>query len=393
MSALIGLVKLAFANLQINKLRSVLTVIGMIFGTGAVIATLSSNEGASQFIKKELESMGTNVVNIVADGSSGVLTSEHQALLKKYVDNFRMLSPVKESMNFKMTFGVNSTPIRIVGVDPAFFLETKLSLASGRLYDSYDNTHSALVGVIGAQIKRDLFGARNAINEYVHVTDQNGSYVFRVSAILRERGTATGSSIDSTVFVPIRTLEKLAPQTSGPTLLAGTLYNDERSSVTREQVKAILGKAFPSGLSTSDSRESIEKTQGIWKKQNLVGICLAMISLVTGGVGIMNIMLLSVAQRKKEIGLRKAVGATDLYILSQFLIEAVIVCLLGGIIGIMVGMFFGQQVAKMMGQWEAVLNLSTIAMALCCAVLTGVVFGLAPAIRASRLDPYEALRG
>lgn len=392
MTAFFGLIKLSFANLRINKLRSVLTVVGMIFGTGAVIATLSSNEGAAQYIRKELESMGTNVVIIQTDGQSGPLTPDHVVFLKKYVDNFKMLSPVTEGSGFTLRHGARLSTGRFVGVDAAFFAETKIGLAVGRLYDAYENDHTELVAVMGAQVKRDLFGNANAIHEYIHVSGEASSFVFKVIGVLKEKGSNSSTQVDSTVFTPTQTLQKLVGPNAGG-ILAGTLFDDEKSGVVRTQVRALLAKVFPNGVNVSDARESIEKTQGIWKKQNLVGICLALISLVTGGVGIMNIMLLSVAQRKREIGLRKAVGATNSYVLLQFLLEAVMVCLLGGIAGICLGMFFGQQVAKMMGQWEAVLNLTTIVMALFFAVLTGVVFGLVPAIRASKLDPYEALRG
>lgn len=393
MSTFLGLLKLSFANLRINKLQSGLTVVGMIFGTGAVIATLSSNEGASQYIRKELESMGTNVIVIMTDGQSGSLKEEHRALLKKYIPNFLMLSFVGQVGGFSLRFLDKRSQGKIMGVDSQFFEQTKILVQTGRVYDAAEDSSAELVGVIGAQVKKDLFGDRNAINEYVHLSQGDASLIMKVVGVLKEKGSSSSSQADGTVFVPVSTIEKLKVNQGGDTFLAGTLYDDKKSSEVRVLVKGLLSKTFPTGLTVSDARESIEKTQGIWKKQNLVGIALAMISLVTGGVGIMNIMLLSVAQRKKEIGLRKAVGATNGYILMQFLLEAMMVCLFGGIAGILVGMFFGQQVANMMGQWEAVLNIQTVALALIFVLLTGVIFGLLPAIRASRLDPYEALRG
>lgn len=392
MGTILGLIKLSFANLKINKLRSALTVVGMVFGTGAVIATLSSNEGASQFIKKELESMGTNIVMIQTDGQGASLGEEHIDFLKKYVPNFRMLSFVSDAGSMNVRRSARQVSARVVGVGSEFFGETKIDIDRGRFYDSIEVNQTELIAVLGAQVKKDLFGAGNAINEYFHLAQGQDGFSIKVAGVLKEKGSTSSTQADGTIFIPVKTLEKLKSIQGGGALLAGTLFDDEKSAEVRETVKGLLLKLFP-GVNVTDARESIEKTQGIWKKQNLVGICLAMISLVTGGVGIMNIMLLSVAQRKKEIGLRKAVGATNVYILSQFLMEAVMVCFLGGIAGILLGMFFGQQVAKMMGQWDAVLNTSTIVMALFFAVLTGVVFGLVPAIRASQLDPYEALRG
>ncbi len=141
-----------------------------------------------------------------------------------------------------------------------------------------------------------------------------------------------------------------------------------------------------------DAREAIQRTKEIWSKQNLVGLCLAAVSLITGGIGIMNVMLLSIQQRRKEIGLRKAIGARNSEIIMQFLMETALISLMGGLLGLLTGVTFGQQVAKMMGQWEAVLSYSTILLALGFSVSTGLVFGIFPAVRASRIDPYDALR-
>jgi putative ABC transport system permease protein len=170
------------------------------------------------------------------------------------------------------------------------------------------------------------------------------------------------------------------------------LRDDNQSSGVKNQIIALLRPKFGSSMRVVDAREAIERTKAIWGKQNLVGICLAAISLLTGGVGIMNIMLLSIHQRQKEIGLRKAVGAKNSEIATQFLMETVIICLLGSLVGVLVGWGFGHQVAKMLGDWEASMSMVSVLVAVSFSVLTGILFGAVPAARAARIDPYDALR-
>ena len=162
----------------------------------------------------------------------------------------------------------------------------------------------------------------------------------------------------------------------------------------KTQAQAILKSRFPAdGVKIFDAREAIERTNAIWEKQNLVGIALASVCLLTGGVGIMNVMTLSVLHRKREVGLRKAIGATDAAISTQFLLEAVFICFVGGIAGVLTGWGFGRQVAKMLGDWEATMSVQAVVLALGFATFVGIFFGLYPAIRASKMAPYDALRG
>jgi len=389
----LGLFKLALANLRINKLRSGLTILGMVFGTGAVIATLSSNEGAAQYIKKQLEQIGTNIVYVSADNrNKNMLSLEDKALLLKYSELFDSASYVLTSGGSQSRYETKVKSVTLFGVETPYFEATRLSLKQGRVFSLQEDYEEAMVVILGANTKKELFGDSNAISEYVHLYVDKADFMMRVIGVLKEKGGPAGQSLDGGFFIPQNTLKKLSNVDDLNAILAITLLDDESSPQAKLQIEGLLASRFPKGLQISDAREAIERTKGIWEKQNLVGICLAIISLLTGGVGIMNIMLLSVTQRRKEIGLRKAVGASNAIVLSQFLLEAVSVCFLGGILGIIAGLAFGQQVAKMMGQWEAVVSPMTIVMALAVATLTGVVFGLAPAYNASKLDPYEALR-
>lgn len=387
----LGLAKLAFSNLKINKLRSILTVFGMMFGTGAVIATLSSNEGAAQYIRGELEKLGT--ANLVVRSSDPGATLQERDLepIRNYSRLFNSLNLLSVTANAHLRYESHVTDVTIQGVTPALFDANKLSLATGRIFDPVENQKSRPVVVLGGLVKKQLFGDYDPIAARVHLFVNDAVVALQVIGVLPEKGGAA-AQIDSAIFIPRSLLEKLTPERDRQTVLVATLQNEEQSQEAKAQLQALMKGRFPSGIEVADSREAIERTKNIWGKQNLVGICLAFISLITGGVGIMNIMLLSVAQRRKEIGLRKAVGAAESHILLQFLLEALIVCFFGGVLGIIVGVLFGQQVAQMMGQWEAKISLGTIFSALGFSMLTGVVFGLLPALRASRMDPYEALR-
>ncbi len=385
----LGLIRLAFYNLRINKLRSSLTLLGMVFGTGAVIATLSSNEGAARFIRTELEKLGTNVVVVQGTEGGHQVDEMDRALLKKYADAFSSLSLVMSVPGANIRFHSQVKPTQILGIEANYSVATRMTLQTGRFFDDFENNHAAFLTVLGSEVKAELFGKDNAMGKLVHVFIGPNAHLFEVIGVVKAKGNA----LDSSIFIPNRTASLLSPENRSGVSLAAVLANENFATRGKEQALTLLKRRYPTSLVVSDARESIERTKNIWGKQNLVGICLAFISLLTGGVGIMNIMLLSVSQRKKEIGLRKAVGANDGHILAQFLMEAMIICLAGGILGICVGILFGQRVAEMMGQWKAEISISTILMALGFSMLTGVVFGLLPAIRAARLDPYEALRG
>jgi putative ABC transport system permease protein len=278
------------------------------------------------------------------------------------------------------------------GVSADYFDSMGLNNRRGRIFDDFDNKHMNLVAVMGYKLAKRMFGNDHPIAENIYLSLNSKLFVVRVAGELKEKGGTLGDLVDNALFLPQQTLQKLVAKQSLSTVILGTLVDENNSNLAKTETLALLGRSFKGGLVVNDAREAIERTKDIWDKQNLVGICLALISLLTGGTGIMNVMLLSINQRKREIGIRKAVGAPDRAIFSQFLFESVLVCFLGGVIGVLVGVLFGQQVANLMGQWEAAISMGAVGLALGSACGIGIVFGLLPAKRASRLDPFEALR-
>ena len=381
--------KLAIATLWESKLRSILTLIGMVFGTAAVIATLSSNEGAQRYIAKQLEGLGNKLM--IVNMRERPMSVGDIPVLDRFADEID--SSVVESNlgEANIRFQSKSGQGTIIASNNDYFKAMNLDIATGRQFLKVELSEVSPVVILGHKIRVNLFGNNSLVNDSIMVKLGSTSLMARVIGAFREKGGAAGVALDNGIFISTKLGHKLATQNNNSRLIL-ILKDDNRASIAKRQVMALLGPKYGDNMQISDSRESIERTQSIWAKQNFVGICLAAISLLTGGVGIMNIMLLSIHQRRKEIGLRKAVGAQNSEIAMQFLLEAVLICLLGGLGGVVVGCLFGQQVAKMLGDWDAVTSPQNIMMALTFAVLTGIIFGLLPALRASRIDPYDALR-
>jgi len=389
----IAFFQLALANLKTNKLRAVLTMLGMVFGTGAVIATMSSSEGAAQYIKEEMKKLGTNIITVSVDDSSRGLQTQHIDFLKRYSTTLKSASLLTFGENIELRYGAKLVATKTVSAESGYFDEFNLARKSGRIYDTYENRNMALVAILGANIKQSLFGDESAVGKFIHLYKDQSAFLIQVIGVLAEKGGTQADTVDRAIFLPPKTAFKLNRSEENPnSSISVILKNEDLAPLARQEINHLLKSQFTSGIQISDAREAIERSKDLWEKQNLVGLALAVLSLITGGVGIMNIMLLSVAQRSKEIGLRKAVGARNSHILIQFLLEAVILCVIGGILGVIFGVLFGQQVAALMGQWKAHISPLTISMALCFSTLVGVGFGLLPALRASQMDPYEALR-
>jgi putative ABC transport system permease protein len=385
----VDILRLASVTLWTNRLRSALTLLGMVSGTAAVIATLSSSEGAQRFIAKQLDSMGANVITVEASG--GDVTADDLVGLRDFL-------PLVDTAAFEASVGMASlgssfatSQAQVVAASEDWFSTTKTEFERGRMWTLAEARTFRPVVVIGGQVAVSLFGDMPATGQKIKISNGNAHVMAEVVGVIKFKGGASGAQTDNTIWMSQELGRKIFPVGVSPRLLV-TIKDETKSAEVKEQIRAFLGARSELDLVVTDAREAIEKTQSIWAKQNFVGLCLALVSLLTGGIGIMNIMLLSIHQRQREIGLRKAVGARDGEVAVQFLLEAVIICLIGGCLGVAAGMGFGHQVAKMLGEWEAVTSLGTVGLALGFAAFTGLAFGLLPAMRAARVDPYDALR-
>lgn len=389
MASFYVILRLAIATLWESKLRSILTLIGMVFGTAAVIATLSSNDGAQRFIAKQMASLGNKLMTITSTDKP--VSSRDVRAIERYADEIDVAVLESVAGDASLKFQQKTAQVATYAVSDSYFKAMNLELAIGRSFLNQEVSDGTLVAIVGHKVREELFGRNSFVNRSIALKLKDSAVIVRVIGAFKEKGGPSGTAFDHGIFIPAPLGMKLLDQSLSSRLIL-VLKDDNRSMIAKNQVRSLLAPKFKESLQVSDAREAIERTKAIWAKQNFVGICLAVVSLLTGGVGIMNIMLLSIHQRQKEIGLRKAVGALNSEIAIQFLLESILICLLGGLGGVVAGVGFGHQVARMLGDWEAVTSLQSIAISLGFSVLTGIVFGLIPALRAARIDPYDALR-
>jgi putative ABC transport system permease protein len=395
--------RLALATLLLNKGRSALTGLGIVIGVSAIVALVSAGDGARSKLDDRLESAGKNLIIIRPGGrtSSGMvadfqpLTEGDVAALRREVGSLLVgVIPWQEADALAVS-RAGRAPTAVVGTTPDFQRVCNWQVTRGRLFDADEAKRAAPVCLIGQTVLKRLFPDRpDPVGEKIAV----GPLRLRVIGVLGSKGTTPlGVDQDDQIFVPLSTLQrKLVGRESIAMLLAAArsldLIDEVRSEITRtlrrrHHIKADAAPDFDVSSVQELSAFAVTMTATL---QLLVGV-IASISLVVGGVGIMNIMLVSVTERTREIGIRMAVGATPGDVLSQFLIEALVLALLGGLIGVVLGIGAAVGVARLAG-WPAIVSPGIILLAFGVSAAVGVFFGYYPAWKASRLDPIDALR-
>ena len=404
--------KIALRALRANKMRSALTILGIVIGVATVVALLSIGEGATASITSSIQSGGSNLLTVSPgrmQSGPAALSAGSQQVSHLYFADYQLLEhgltssvsdvvPVYQT-NYTVKFGNESFSAPTVGVMAAHMEVRSFTLTEGQFITDGDNKSQNLVAVLGASVAEDLFGDLSPVGKTISI---NG-LKFHVVGVLEAKGSSIGSP-DENIFIPIET---------GYTKLFGenAVFNGKRTvnnilvSVTNEDDMSAASATVEYMLRRSHELKSTDELDfnvmsqaDTLKTLNTVTQTLTIflgaiagISLLVGGIGIMNIMLVSVTERTKEIGLRKAVGATKNQILTQFLIETVTLSLLGGLIGILLGvgiaMFF-----SVTGMISSVITADSILMAFFFALAIGVFFGLYPAFRAANLHPMVALR-
>ena len=402
----------ALENLSANKLRSMLTVLGIVIGVAAVIAMLSIGRGAEASIASRIESMGTNLVYVTpgstsqsgvssAVGSAGTLTLDDASALVS-LPNVVAVASVTNSMA-QLVYQGQNTRTRLMGVTPGYQTVSSLTLADGVFISEANQSGRSLVVVLGSSVAETLFGTTSGVvGQKVRLNGQP----YKVIGVLTSKGGTGFMNEDDQVFVPLSTaLYRLVggARFRGSSVISQiTVKATSAKAVTQvvnavtvtmralhETVEGADDFTVTSQQATLDAATQVADTLTIF----LGGI--AGISLMVGGIGIMNIMLTTVTERTHEIGLRKAIGARRRDILLQFLVESMVLSLLGGLIGAV----FGWGIAQMMGQVQIsgstitpVVGLDSVLLATLFSMAIGLFFGIYPATRASRLQPVEALR-
>jgi putative ABC transport system permease protein len=395
-------VKLAMGSIRRNVLRSVLTLLGIVIGVGAVIAMVTLGNGASSKVQENLAKLGSNML-IVRPGQAtfgpGGTTDARAfderdvAALKSNLTGIRGVAPTAQKQA-KTVFGSLNYDTSVTGTNADWFAVQDWTLEDGRVFSDSELRAGASVCVIGDTIRRELFGAQDPIGERLRI----GNFSCEVIGRMAPKGqSAFGTDQDSIVVLPLRTYHRrIAGNTRIGTISisvtdAADIARVQRAAedVLRERRRIVPGedddftiRDLTQILATMASTTTI--------LTGLLG-AVAAVSLLVGGIGIMNIMLVSVTERTREIGIRLAIGALERQVLTQFLVEAVVLALFGGVIGIALGLAIAAAGSAMMAV-PFTADLRVIALAFAVSALIGVIFGYFPARRAARLDPIEALR-
>lgn len=404
--------RIAHANLLANKLRSVLTALGVIIGVAAVVALLAIGRGAQAKIAESITINGANLLTVRSGslsaggfGSSGgksrsLTMDDAEALqLQTNVPGALAVSPETSSFG-SIVVGSTSTSALVTGVTPGYQRLHNVSLARGAFFNEGHGSSAASVAVLGERVATSLFGQQNPVGQSMRIEGQR----FRVIGVLNIKGGSMFGSLDDAVLVPLKTAQtKLFgmqdPLTGRPTLSAITVQASSKETIgaTAAAVEATLRRQHKLATGTSndfsiDNQQDLINT--LTESQRTLTLYLgaiAAISLVVGGIGIMNMMLVSVQERTREIGLRKALGARERDILTQFLIEALVLSTSGGLLGLLLGVVIALVVDRI-GQSRAILGGDSMLLAVGFAMMVGLFFGIEPARRAAQLDPINALR-
>jgi len=408
-----------YKGLLSNKLRSFLTILGIVIGVAAVIGMLGVGEGAKSQITSQIEKLGSNVLMVFPRrteskeealewrGRSKGLTHEDAIAIKEKISAVNEVAPQIRTQE-RARYLDNYWDTRLLGTSPSYQTIRNLEMDEGRFFDQEELDSWTKVCVIGKTVKEELFGnehfaeSRGPVGEDIKVRDER----FTVIGVLKEKGRVGWEDFDDQILIPFTTAQKRFTGDDKVQTIFVQAKSSEATDTAARQVETLLTARHNKVVdfrvrSQEEFRQTIEQTASTFKLM-LAGI--AAISLIVGGIGIMNIMLVSVTERTREIGIRKAVGAKRRDILVQFLIESMVLAFAGGVIGIILGVFFANTIGNVMvgagamgprflsGGGQSVVTLSSILLSFFFAVGVGVFFGMYPANKASKLDPVEALR-
>jgi putative ABC transport system permease protein len=406
---LLMVIRVALESLTGHKLRSFLTMLGVVIGVGAVIALVAVGQGAQAQVVSQFASLGANMLTVQAGsdsqfGRGGLrqtirqLNASDVEAIKGLATTVALVSPEYNASNSTVTYQGKTTSVNVTGVTAEYAPVRNWSASMGRFISAEDDSNVAMVAILGQKTVETLFGSAtaNPVGETVRINRQS----YEVIGVLKAKGQSGPDNQDNVVMVPLRTAQ-LKLGGAGTTTLR-TIALQVRSAgemdMAQAQVTAILRSLH--GLQTganndftvrnqSDIVASVEQTTSTFT--TLLG-SIAAISLLVGGIGIMNIMLVSVTERTREIGVRKAVGAKRGDILLQFLAEATVLSVLGGVIGVAAGVGSAQLISPLLGTSKALVTPQSVIMALVVSLGIGIFFGFYPANRAAALNPIDALR-
>jgi putative ABC transport system permease protein len=394
--------RVAVAAVLANKMRSLLTTLGIIIGIASVITMVALGEGAQQSIAERLSGLGTQVVTVapgqqmqggVDRGNAKLTAADAQALMRD-PQAIRAVAP-EISSRLQVEFRNGNSNSEILGTWPSYFQIQQTALQGGRLFTEAEEQGRRRVAVLGATAGERLGVANTTslIGQQVRIR----GVPFQVVGVLEEQGSSGWQNPDERIFIPLSTAQFRVMGTDRLRSISVQATGEESVSAAMAEIDRVLRREHriqpgnPSDFTVTNPASLVSTVQETMQIFTILLAGIAGISLLVGGIGIMNIMLVSVTERTREIGLRKSLGARKQDILLQFLIEALVLCLAGGLLGLTVGAGGALAVQRLAG-FDLSISINAIVMALAFSATVGIVFGLWPAQRAARLAPIEALR-
>jgi len=409
MKHILSSMRIAFRALEVNKLRSALTMLGIVIGVAAVIATAAIGSGAKQRIQQQISSIGSNTIIILpgsltssglrmGTGNAVTLTESDARELPAQCPSVALAVPVVRG-GAQTVYSNNNWATVVFGVTPGYLEVRDLAVAEGSPFSQQDVDSANKVALLGKTVVTNLFGDIDPVGQSIRIKN----VPFSVVGVLEPKGqSATGQDQDDIILLPISTAKRKVIGIKSANADAVDLIMMEAKSgaqidSAQDEAKGLLRQRHHLAASEDDDF-SIRNMQEIFAAQeasshilSLMLAAVASVSLIVGGIGIMNIMLVSVRERTREIGLRQAVGAKTRDILSQFLVESVTLSVIGGCVGIALGVVASAVISRLAG-WSTVVSLGAVVSAVFFSALVGISFGYYPARKAAYLDPIEALR-
>ena len=400
-------VLVALKSLLANKLRSALTMLGIIIGVGAVIALVAAGEGTQAQVRARFESLGSNLLVISpraanfrgvsqATASSSSLTNKDVEAITQLARTVAAIAP-QYSSRVTLVNGNKNMQTTVLGVTAAYLTVGNWTLAKGRFIEDLDSLNVAKVAVLGATVAENLFGTLiNPLGMTVKINRQN----YEVVGVLKSKGVGGPQNQDEQIYIPLSTAQIRFGGAGNTSLqsISVQVVSADKMTLAKAEITAILRARRgltaqqTASFTVNDLTQIAETAASTAETFTVLLSSIAAISLVVGGIGITNIMLVSITERTREIGIRKAVGAKRRDILMQFLIEALVLSLMGGILGILVGIGGAQIITPLLGGSQSIVTAQSVILALGVSIAIGLFFGLYPAYRAARLNPIEALR-
>jgi putative ABC transport system permease protein len=401
----LSILRVALRALSRNKLRSSLTMLGIIIGVAAVIAMVGIGRGASQVTQQQIAAMGSNLLAVnsggknvggmrTGAGATKTLVTDDMLAIEREVPGVAAAAPVNQT-SAQVVYEGNNWATSVTGTEPQYFDIRNWPIAQGASFETNDVDIASNVAVIGQTVKRNLFpNGENPIGQTIRISN----LPFTVVGVLQAKGSSgMGGDQDDAAFVPITTLQKKMTGQNWLRSIMVSATSKDVSTVVQDQITALLRDRHRIHAGEDDDfdvRNLADLADFADQQAKVMTMLLASIagvSLIVGGIGIMNIMLVSVTERTREIGIRMAIGAAEGDVQKQFLIEAVVLSLLGGVVGVISGVGMSLLITQTL-HWPVSISGVAIVGAMLFSTLVGIFFGFYPAKRAAKLDPIEALR-